>query len=202
MISLCVSCRATLEDGAILTVRVFLRIRLPASGSNSIGSPPLGLGGLVTVLSPGTGGLSTGGSSCPVMSSYEKVAVMEWRLSQFSDMFRGVLVCRSTATAKRPHLRPCTVGHGPAVGDPNCDQCVADDNTRMPESPGWSWLLSLHVAKTRGVVQHAVRPGSVSLHGARLVSSGVCDPRPSLLGGKASHSHRPFLVSVLLLVAY
>ena len=37
--------------GSYLTVRVFPRIRLRASGSTSVGSSPLGPGGLVTVLS-------------------------------------------------------------------------------------------------------------------------------------------------------
>ena len=48
---------------AVLVVRTdgscFPRSRLRTSGSTSIGSSPLGLEGLVTVLSPGTGGLST-----------------------------------------------------------------------------------------------------------------------------------------------
>ena len=40
-----------------------------------------------------------------------------------------------------------------------------------------SWLHSLHVAKTRGFVQHAVHPKSVSPRGTGLVSIDVCGPR-------------------------
>ena len=49
--------------------RVFPFIRLRASGSTSICPLPLGP---VVVFSLGAGGLFTGGSSGPVMSSYEK----------------------------------------------------------------------------------------------------------------------------------
>ena len=38
--------------------------------------------------------------------------------------------------------------------------------------------------KTRGVVQRAVRPCSVSLRGAGLVSIDVCDPMPGLPVGR------------------
>ena len=52
--------------------RFFPLIRLRASGSTSICPSPSGPGGPVAVFSPCVGGLSTGGSSCPVMSSLEK----------------------------------------------------------------------------------------------------------------------------------
>ena len=75
-----VSCRAVsvvaLEGGAVgwsvLTVRVFPRIRLRTSGLHFHWFFSLGPGCLITVLSPGTSGLSTGGSCCPVISSYGK----------------------------------------------------------------------------------------------------------------------------------
>ena len=46
------------------------------------------------------------------------------------------------------------------------------------------WLRSLHVSETREVVQRAVRPCSVSLRGAGLVSNDVCDPMPGLPVGQ------------------
>ena len=48
---------------------VFPRIRLRDSGSTSICPSPSGLSCSVAVFSSGAGGLSTGGSSYPVMSS-------------------------------------------------------------------------------------------------------------------------------------
>ena len=64
-----------------------------------------------------------------------------------------------------------------------------------------SWLHSLHVTRTKGVVQHVVHLGNVLLLGARLVSSGVSGPRPSLLGGQSVSQSSTVPVSVLLLVA-
>ena len=74
------SCRAASElalTGAtvgcsLLMSLVFPLFRLRAFVSTSICPSPSGPGGLVAVFSPCAGGLSTGCSSCPVISSYEK----------------------------------------------------------------------------------------------------------------------------------
>ena len=112
---------------SVLALRVFPRIRLRASGSTSIGSSALGPGGLVAVLSPGTSGLSIGGSSCPVMSSYKKSPSCSCRSPSF-------LMC---SVMKRSHLRSCTLDYGTVVGNLHCRQRVADDNTWVPKSICW-----------------------------------------------------------------
>ena len=86
---------------------------------------------------------------------------------------------RLVILVKRSHLRSCTLDCGTAVGSPNCGQRVADDNARLPKSICW-FLGSIRSTSSepKGLSNmYVVRPGSVSLRGARLVSSGVCDPR-------------------------
>ena len=69
-------------------------------------------------------------------------------------MFRNVFMDCLVVFGKRSYLGPCTLDH--------------------------FLLRSLHVSKTKEVVQRAVRPCSVSLRGAGLVSIDVCDPMPGL----------------------
>ena len=86
---------------------------------------------------------------------------------------------------KLSYLGSCTLDYGTTVCNPNCGQRVADDYAWVPKSGGWFFLLhSLHVSKTRGVVQRAVRPCSVSLRGAGLAAIDVCGPRLDLLVGQ------------------
>ena len=54
-----------------------------------------------------------------------------------SHIFRDVFLCRLIVIVQRSHLRACTFNDGPAVGDPNCGQSVADDHAMMPESIRW-----------------------------------------------------------------
>ena len=102
------------EDGAIgssvLAVLVFLAfvsVRL----APELFVSPLGHGNLVTVLSPGAGGLSTGGSSCPVMSSYGKSPSCSCRSLEFPLVFRHVFVYRLIVLVKRLQLRSCIPDH-------------------------------------------------------------------------------------------
>ena len=96
-------------------------------------------------------------------------------------------------TCDRAHL-----DYGPAAGDPDSGQRVADDNARGARKHSLvSWVHSLHVARTKGVVLHVIRLGNVPWRGARLVSSGVCFPRPSLLEGQCVTWSSTVPVSVL-----
>ena len=136
-------------------------------------------------------GCPTGSSSCPVMSSCEQSPSCSGRSPSF-------FMCSVTCS----WVGSCALDYGTAVGNPNCGQRFADDNARVPESICLaSWLHSHNVARTKGVVQHVVRPGGVSLHGAWLVSSGICHPKPSLLGGPGVSWSSTVPVSVLLRVA-
>ena len=84
--------------------------------------------------------------------------------------------------SKRSYLGSCTLDHRTTVCNPNRGQRVAGYSTPCAIKRWLVFLLrSLHVSKTREVVQRAVRPCSVSLRGAELVSIGVCDPMPCLL---------------------
>ena len=62
---------------------------------------------------------------------------------------------RVIVLVKRSHLRSCTLDCGTAVGNPNCAQSVADDNSRVPKSI--CWLLGCIRSTSpepKGVVQH------------------------------------------------
>ena len=72
--------------------------------------------------------------------------------------------------------------HRTAVCNPNRGQRVADYYTRVPKSAGCFFCCVR--SKTREVVQRAVRPCSVLLRGAELVSIDVCDPMPGLPVGQ------------------
>ena len=99
----------------------------------------------------------------------------------FRDVFMGCLVVFS----KRSYLGSCTLDHRSTVCNSNRGQRVADYYTRVPKSAGFFFLLRLlRVSKTREVVQRAVRPCTVSLRGAELVSIDVCDPMPGLPVGQ------------------
>ena len=110
--------------------------------------------------------------------------------------------CRLVIVVERSHLGSCTLDYGTAVGNPNSGQRVADDHARVPRKRLLVFLLhSLHVYKTREVVQRALRPCSVSLRGAGLVSSDVCGPRLFLRGGQGVSLSSIVLVPVLLSAA-
>ena len=113
--------------------RVFPLIRLRASGSTSICSLPLGP---VAMFFLDVNELSTGGTSCPVMSSCGKSPSCSSR-SPRSHMFHDVFVCRLLIVVKRLHLGSCTLDYGTAVGYLNCGRRVADDHARVPKSVCW-----------------------------------------------------------------
>ena len=103
------------------------------SGSTSIGPFPLG----PIVLSLSAAGLSTGGSCCPVMSSYEKSPSCSCRSPSFFHASRDEFMGRLVILVKWSHLESCTLDSGIAVGNPNCGQRVADDSARVPKSVCW-----------------------------------------------------------------
>ena len=87
------------------------------------------------MFSSGAGGLSTGGSSCPVMSSYEKSPSCISR-SPRSHVFRNVFMGCLVVFSKRPYLGPCTLDFRTTVCNPNRGQRVADYYTQVPNSAG------------------------------------------------------------------
>ena len=148
---------------------------------------------LVTVLFPGAGGLYTGGSSCPVMSSYEKSPSCICHSPNFS-VFRDVFMGRLVILVKRSHLRPCTLDNGTAVGNRNCGQRVADDHARVPKSVYWFLgCIPSTSPEPKGLsnMQFALRVfrcvAQGSFPAAFVIQGQAC------LEGKASHSHPPFL---------
>ena len=137
------------------------------------------------MFSSGAGRLSTGGSSCPVMSSYEKSPSC---MNRSPRSLTCSVMCSWAASSSSVNGRtwgPWLFDFRTTVCNPIHGERVADHYTRVPNTAGWSFCcIRLHGSKTREVVQRAVRPFSVSLRGARLVSIEVSNPMPGLPVGQ------------------
>ena len=181
---------------------VLLTSRVPQEVSEALYCVQLRIRGQTLVGLPGAGGLSTVGSSCPVMSSYEKSPSCGCRSLQFPHVFRDVFVGRLINFVKRSHLRFCTLDYGTAVGNPDCGQRVADDNAGVPKSVCWFLdCIRSTSPEPKGLsnMQFALVVFRCMAQGS--FSSGVCGPGPGLLGGPGVSQSSTVPVSVLLLVA-